>query len=105
MDGLHTSGLSYWVEPEGDPLSWQQVLAHAQWHEHEGEFNLGYAHKKVWVSQDIHSFKKDNWVLQVPYPLLDYVDIYIINAGLNPDNNAGVSYPLYEQQRLATEDQ
>ena len=33
------------------------------------------------------------------------MDIYIINAGLNPDNNAGVSYPLYEQQRLVTQDQ
>jgi len=35
----------------------------------------------------------------------NHVDIYIINAGLNPDNNAGVSYPLYEQQRLVTQDQ
>jgi len=33
------------------------------------------------------------------------VDIYIINAGFDPENNTGVGYPLNEQQRLATEDQ
>ena|GEM_PF-1393851 len=80
MEGLHVSALSYWVEPEGKPLSWQQVLTQANWQEHSGEFNLGYAHKRVWVSQNIHSFTDDNWVMQIPYPLLDYLDVYLLKG-------------------------
>ncbi len=78
MEGLYASGLSYWVEPEGEALTWQQALNQAKWQEHKGEFNLGYAQKKVWVSQDIHSFSDDDWVLQIPYPLLDYIDVFLL---------------------------
>jgi PAS domain S-box-containing protein len=78
LDGLQVSDLSYWVEPEGEALTWQQALNQAQWLKNKGEFNLGYAQKKVWVSQDIHSLSEENWVLHIPYPLLDYLDVYLL---------------------------
>jgi PAS domain S-box-containing protein len=78
LDGLQVSDLSYWVEPEGEALTWQQALNQAQWHKNKGEFNLGYTQKKVWVSQDIHSLSEENWVLHIPYPLLDYIDVYLL---------------------------
>jgi len=33
------------------------------------------------------------------------MDIHIIYAGFDPDNNTSIGYPLYKQQCLATEDQ
>ncbi len=80
LEGLHTSNLSYWVVPDVTKLTWQQALKHAKWTEQKGEFNLGYAQKEVWLKQDIQSLSKGDWVMQIPYPLLDYLDLYLLKG-------------------------
>ncbi len=78
LEGLHTSNLSYWVAPDNTEFSWQQAHKYAKWIEQKGEFNLGYAQTDVWIRQDIQSLKKGDWVMQIPYPLLDYLDLYLL---------------------------
>lgn len=75
---LSASAVHYWVEPEGVELDWQQALKQAQWTQVNGEFNLGYAHQKVWIRQDIYTTNKGDWILEIPYPLLDYLDLYLL---------------------------
>ena len=75
---INESAVYYWVEPIGETLSWQQALQQATWIPSPGEFNLGYAHQKVWIRQDIFTPNKGDWILEIPYPLLDYLDLYLL---------------------------
>lgn len=75
---LSASAVHYWVEPQGAPLTWQQALASAKWTQVDGEFNLGYAHQVVWIRQDVFTANKGDWILEIPYPLLDYLDLYLL---------------------------
>ncbi len=78
LDGLHTSELHYWLEPEGQTPNLYEVLEDAQWQKVQGELNFGYNQKKVWVMQTVDSYMDGDWVFQIPYPLLDYLDIYLL---------------------------
>jgi PAS domain S-box-containing protein len=78
LDGLHTSEQYYWLEPEGETPNLYEVLEDAQWEMVQGELNFGYNQKKLWVMQTIDSYIDGSWVFEIPYPLLDYLDIYLL---------------------------
>ncbi|MFY0640194.1 MAG: PAS domain S-box protein [Bermanella sp.] len=77
IPGLTTSGLYYWLEPDGQPHTVQEVLEEAHWQPSKGELNFGYSNSTLWVMQNIQAYREGDWVLQIPYPLLDYLDIYL----------------------------
>lgn len=77
IPGLTTSGLYYWLEPDDQPHTVQDVLQEAQWQPAEGELNFGYSNSTLWVMQNIQAYREGDWVVQIPYPLLDYLDIYL----------------------------
>ena len=77
IPGLDISSLYYWVEPDGEKLTPQQALKDASWQESEGELNFGYAYNRMWVMQNIRSYRAGDWALHVNYPLIDYIDIYV----------------------------
>ena len=80
LDGLSTSELYYWLEPEGETPNLHEVLEKAKWQRVKGELNFGYQHKKMWVMQDVQAFQKGDWVLKIDYPLLDYLDMYLFKG-------------------------
>ena len=77
IPGLTTSGLYYWLEPDSQPHTVQEVLEEAHWQPSKGELNFGYSNSTLWVMQNIQAYREGDWVLQIPYPLLDYLDIYL----------------------------
>ncbi len=80
LDGLHSSKLYYWVPPkEALNITWAEALEEAQWQVYEGELNFGYTLDYIWVMQKIQSFEDGDWVVQVSYPLLDYLDMYLFD--------------------------
>lgn len=79
LPGLQGQPLQYWLEPEGPALTWEQAMAQAQWQPVGGELNMGYEQDKVWVRQSLSVTQANSWILQLDYPLLDYVDIYLLH--------------------------
>ncbi len=79
LDGLHMSDQYYWLEPEGESPNLWEMLEEAQWQKVQGELNFGYNQKKIWVMQTIDSNVNGDWVFQINYPLLDYLDIYLLD--------------------------
>lgn len=77
VPGLSLSKIHYWIEPDDQPHSVNEVLEEAQWQAVEGELNFGYSNATIWVMQEIHAYRKGDWVMHVPYPLLDYLDLYL----------------------------
>ena len=77
LPGVEISPLYYWVEPDGNKRSVNEVLEEAQWSKVEGEFNLGYSHQSAWFMQTLQAYNEGDWVFQVTYPLLDYLDLYL----------------------------
>lgn len=77
IPGLTSSKMFYWIEPTDEPHSVTQVLKDADWQETDGELNFGYSNATLWVKQDIQAYREGEWVAQVPYPLLDYIEIYL----------------------------
>lgn len=80
LPGVDISPLYYWLEPEGSRETLQTALKRADWIEVEGEFNLGYSHQSAWFVQNIHAYEKGDWVFQVSYPLIDYLDLYLLKG-------------------------
>ena len=78
--GLVTSKLYYWIEPKDEPHSVNQVLEESHWQVSEGELNFGYSNATIWVMQNIQAYRKGDWVVQIPYPLLDYLDLYLFRG-------------------------
>ncbi|MGR6872862.1 7TM diverse intracellular signaling domain-containing protein [Pseudomonas sp. HK3] len=78
--GLTTSPLYYWIEPENEPHSVEQVLEASEWQASDGELNFGYSNATLWVMQNIQAYRKGEWVAQISYPLLDYLDIYLYDG-------------------------
>lgn len=82
LPGLTTSKMYYWVEPATHTYSVEEVLEEAQWQDIEGELNFGYSNDTIWVMQNIQTYRKGDWVAQIPYPLLDYLDVYLYKGDL-----------------------
>lgn len=80
LPGIEISPLHIWLEPEGEPLELASAIQAASWEVVEGEFNLGYSHKSAWFMQKIHAYEKGDWIFQVSYPLLDYLDLYLFKG-------------------------
>lgn len=105
IPGLEISSLYYWVEPEGEALTPQEALEEADWQSIDTELNFGYAIEKLWVMQNIRSYRSGDWALHINYPLLDYIDIYIykgeelveavFSGDRRPMNNKAVKVPDY----------
>lgn len=99
MPGVDISPLMYWVEPEGEAYSVKEVLEEASWSKIEGELNFGYSYRHIWVMQKIHTFRKGDWVMEIPYPLLDYVDLYLFKNGeLTATVNTGDRRPFSNRE-------
>lgn len=77
VSGLYTSPFYYWSEPEGEKPSSSQVLDGAQWEKLPGGINFGYNNDTIWVMQNVKAYRAGEWVLQLDFPLIDYLDIYI----------------------------
>lgn len=77
MAGLYTSSFYYWNEPKGTPLEPTDVLEEAQWQKLSGEINFGFNNAPIWVMQDVKAYRAGEWVLQLNFPLIDYLDIYV----------------------------
>lgn len=75
--GLTIQPLHYWIEPRGQSYSVSDALTQADWIEVEGELNLAYEHQTLWFSQDIQAYQQGDWVFQITYQLLDYLDLYL----------------------------
>jgi PAS domain S-box-containing protein len=80
LPGIKISPLYYWIESDGRQHSVAEALEDAEWVEVEGEFNLGYNYQSSWFMQDIQAFIKEDWIFQVPYPLLDNLDLYLFKG-------------------------
>ena len=79
LPGLQTLPMQFWLEVSDSPLKWSEAMEHAQWTVLDREFNEGYDQNKVWIKQDLLVDRQGHWVFQIAYPLLDYVDIYILH--------------------------
>lgn len=82
LPGLTASKLYYWVEPTDHAYTVDEVLEDAQWHMIDGELNFGYSNDTIWVMQNIQVYRPGDWVAQIPYPLLDYLDVYLYKGDL-----------------------
>lgn len=76
--GLEGQVEEYWLEPEGATLTWQQAIAQASWQPVGGELNMGYEQDKIWVRQMLNVSQPGRWIAHISYPLLDYLDIYLL---------------------------
>ncbi|MGK0444773.1 MAG: PAS domain S-box-containing protein [Bermanella sp.] len=98
IPGLSVSKVYYWIEPENQPHSVSEVLQEADWQAVEGELNFGYSNATLWVMQNIQAYRKGDWVMQVPYPLLDYLDIYLYKGDeLHSSVHSGDARPFSER--------
>lgn len=77
LPGVKISPLFYWIEDKDQVNTVAEALKVAEWAEVEGEFNLGYSYQSAWFMQNIQAYDKGDWIFQVPYPLLDYLDLYL----------------------------
>ena len=77
LPGVKISPLFYWIEDKDQVHTVAEALKVAEWAEVEGEFNLGYSYQSAWFMQNIQAYDKGDWIFQVPYPLLDYLDLYL----------------------------
>jgi len=80
LPGLVTSNLYYWIEPKDQLHDVNMVLEEAQWQELDRELNFGYSNDTLWVMQNIRAYREGDWVLQIPYPLIDYLDLYVFQG-------------------------
>ncbi len=98
IPGLSSSSVYYWIEPENEPHSVQEVLEEAHWQKIEGELNFGYSNDTLWVMQSVQTYREGEWVVQIPYPLLDYLDLYIYKGDEQVANlHSGDARPFSER--------
>jgi len=71
----------YWVPSEQErSYDLNQVMEEAQWQVFDGELNFGYKHQVIWAMQNVSFKSADDWILEIAYPFLDYLDIYIFKG-------------------------
>lgn len=80
IPGLQASNLYFWTPPAEQNLSPHEVLEEASWTKVDGELSFGYAYPEIWVTQHLHAYEAEDWTFHISYPLLDYVDIYILKG-------------------------
>lgn len=81
-----------WLKDEHNKFSFEQVknLTNQQFNMPDGySFSRGYTSSGYWFKFDLNFSPElpnnHRWLLEIPFPLLDYVDLYI------PDGNGGFS--------------
>jgi signal transduction histidine kinase len=73
---------AYVLEDKKGELSWQQALSQNEWTKPESnDLNLGITQSTYWFRVDLQYQETQTRVFQVHYPLLDYVDFYLIKQG------------------------
>ncbi|EAT12189.1 predicted signal transduction protein containing a membrane domain, an EAL and a GGDEF domain [Oceanobacter sp. RED65] len=94
----NTSPLFYWVPPEEREISLTEVMHEAQWTVVNGELNFGYLQKELWVMQTINFNMKSDWVVHIPNPFLDYLDLYVLqNRDIVTELHTGDARPFNQR--------
>ena len=70
------------LEDKTDQLSWQQALKQKHWLKpQDSDLNLGITQSSFWFRIDVRYQETQTRVFQVRYPLLDYIDFYLLDNG------------------------
>lgn len=104
LPGMLVGPAHYWLEDSEQPLDWLQASEQATWQPLARELNEGYEQNRVWYRQDLWVAKPAHWVLQISYPLLDYVDIYLLRDGkVVKQVFTGDARPFHSRERRVTD--
>ncbi|MCH8499863.1 MAG: EAL domain-containing protein [Marinobacter sp.] len=74
--------ISYLAEPRGTVYDLAQVMAQPDeaWQPGDADFNKGYDRTAYWLKIELTPTSRELF-LEIGYPLLDYVDFYLLQAG------------------------
>ncbi|GAA6134393.1 hypothetical protein NBRC116188_11820 [Oceaniserpentilla sp. 4NH20-0058] len=91
---MYASSVYYWFEPTGKQYTVDEVRDDASWEKLDGELNFGYTKKPLWFMQNLKVFRKGEWILQLGFQLIDYVDLYVYVEGeLSQELHTGDALP------------
>lgn len=87
-------------------LSHQDALSRSEWQPIEtNRVNFGFIESPVWVRFSLTGAEATDWVMRITYPLLDYLDIYVLKDGevlsqyntgdLKPFHNRAFDHPQF----------
>lgn len=98
MPSVSTSPVFYWIPPEEREISLTEAMHEAQWTVVDGELNFGYQQEEIWVMQTIRFNMISDWVVQIPNPFLDYLDLYILqNRDIVTELHTGDARPFRQR--------
>lgn len=93
--------ISFIQEPN-QPIGIEQILFddHPWQANTQEEINFGFSHQAYWLKFEVenHNILNQEWALELAYPLLDNVDVYVVNS-----NKQVISY-FYGGDNVATKE-
>jgi hypothetical protein len=81
-DNVSLLGHSQILEDKKGQLSWQQAIASDSWVSASPELNLGMTDSTFWFWVDVKYAEEQTRFFEIRYPLLDYVDFFILQDNL-----------------------
>ncbi|PKL35122.1 MAG: hypothetical protein CVV44_23150 [Spirochaetae bacterium HGW-Spirochaetae-1] len=106
-DDLKSTRLSTWMQYYEDPqgnLNLSDVLTEPitmQFRNLSNETkSFGYSRSTFWLKMKVHNFTNHaiSWLLEEEYPLIDFIDIYIMDSGGTTHYAGGDKYPFAKRQ-------
>jgi signal transduction histidine kinase len=81
-DNVSLLGHSQILEDKKGQLGWQQAIASDSWVSASPELNLGMTDSTFWFWVDVKYAEEQTRFFEIRYPLLDYVDFFILQDNL-----------------------
>ena len=76
-----TYGVKYFIDKSA-VLTYGDIKVHKDWQTiQKNNINFGYVISPIWVKFHSKSNLSGDWILYLNYPLLDYLDVYILKEG------------------------
>ncbi|TQV87331.1 sensor domain-containing diguanylate cyclase [Aliikangiella coralliicola] len=97
-DATNLSNYVYFYQ-EASPLGLNEVvkLSHSQWKKNNTQnINFGYTDSSYWLRTSFYNSEEQTsaYFLEIAYPVLDFLDIYVINSDSQKHYQLGDKYPF-----------